>query len=51
MSATTLIQTARPARFVGLVLATGVGLAAFAPDRPAVPGTALRLITGRLGAA
>ena len=51
MPATTLIQTIRPARFLGLALASGVGLAAFAPDRPAVPGPALRLIDGRRDAA
>lgn len=51
MSATTLIQTAHPARFAGLVLAAGVGIAAFAPDRPVVPGPALRLVASRREAA
>jgi hypothetical protein len=44
MSATTLIQTAQPARFTGVALATGVGLAPFAPNRPA---PLLRLVTRR----
>ena len=45
-SATCLIQTAQPRRFLGLVLAAGVGLADFVPDHPSIPGPALRLIAG-----
>jgi hypothetical protein len=50
-SATSLIQTAEPGRFLALVLAAGVGLADFTPDRPSVPSPTLRLIAGGRDAA